>query len=437
MRAFLGQAREVRGAPVVVAVLVLVAACGGADRDDPPPPDTGGWTELAAPPLETPVLRTGQAAVWTGDQALVWGGSSPRADGCAVAVTDDGAAWTPGSPGSWTAMAAAPVAARSGADLLWTGTEAILVGGVDPWAVCESRPAGALDVAAFTPDAGAGSWARLPDLPWTPGTVVATSAWADGEVLVWSPVAGAWALHPGDAAWTPLPVPPLPASVGVPPEGLASVNTSVHSLWTGREWMLLGAVFGAEGVIDVGLAYDPSQGSWRDVDPGPAAAGSGVVWTGEQVLAFGLDRGVERYDVVGDRWTRGAADPLQTAPQEAVYGAPLLAWTGRELVVWGGPRSRDFTMCIDGSGPDDPAFEYGGSCNPATGPLGAAYDPDADTWRTIGDGPWQRRSDSAVVWTGTSVLLAGGRDLEESRHGRPPPFVDRPESAVATFTPGR
>lgn len=438
----MGQARDVRRSRVLLpaaAALLLVSACGEADRDDPPP-ESGSWTQLAAPPVQAPVLRTGQAAVWTGDQALVWGGSSPRADGCAVAVTADGAAWTPGSagsPGSWTAMAAAPVAARSGAQLLWTGSEAVLVGGGDPWAVCESRPSGALEVAAFTPDGGAGRWRRLPDLPWPTGEVVAASAWADGQVLVWSPAVGAWALHPDDAAWTPLPAPPLPASVGVVPEGLAAVNTAVHSLWTGTEWLLLGTVYGADGHVDVGVAYDPVQGSWRELDPGPAARGSVVVQAGDQVLAFGLTEGVARYDVAGDRWTRGVSGPLQTVPQEAIHGEPLLAWTGRELVVWGGPRSRDFTMCIDGNGPDDPAFEYGGSCNPSTGPLGAAYDPAADTWRTISDGPWQRRSDSAVVWTGTSVLFAGGRDLEESRAGRPPPFVDRPGSAVATFTPDR
>jgi len=214
------------------------------------------------------------------------------------------------------------------------------------------------------------------------------------------------------------------------------VYSSVSSAWTGREWLLLGTTSGADRSVEVGLAYNPTTSSWRQLDPGPTrTGGTGVVWAGDRLLAFDLDHGVSSYDVDTDRWTAGAPDPLQ-AGGFGVRDAPALAWTGRELLVWGGSRSsRDGGMCTDGNGVDDSAFDYGGACNPATGPLGAAYDPASDTWRTISDGPWQRRAGSAAVWTGEALLLAGGEDLEERRSGGVPRPPDHAEHAVATFTP--
>jgi len=159
------------------------------------------------------------------------------------------------------------------------------------------------------------------------------------------------------------------------------------------------------------------------------------VWAGDRLLAFDPAHGVSSYDVDTDRWTAGASDPLQ-AGGSGVRDAPALAWTGRELLVWGGSRSRrDGGLCTDGNGVDGSAFDYGGVCNPATGPLGAAYDPATNTWRTITDGPWQRRAGSAPVWMGHALLLAGGLDLEQRRVGGAPPLPDHAEHAVAVYTP--
>lgn len=441
-----------RGAAGTVVAVLLVGAGCTADSVQPPAPDTRGWTQLTAPPISAPVLRVGQAAVWTGRQALLWGGSSPRPDGCAVAVAADGAAWTPAasaaagaatkeSPGGrWDALPPAPVAARSGAQFLWTGSEAVLVGGVDPWAECESRPAGQLDVASYTPDStapgvagdGGGTWRRLPDLPWPAGTVVAASTWAAGQVLVWSPTVGAWSLRLGEAAWTPLPPAPLPASAAQPAQGSAVARASVHSIWTQREWLLMGTSYGAGGVVDVGLAFDPVSSVWRQIDPGPLRdSGTGMAWSGREILAFGPDQALSRYDVSTDAWSAGNAGPLPLT--SAQRGAPIVVWAGSQLVVWGGARQRDAGMCIDSFDPAE--MEYGGVCNPATGPLGATYDVASDSWREFSDGPWQRRVGSAALWMGDRLLLSGGRDLEIDRRGGGSVGQDDPEDAVVVLVP--
>ena len=462
-------------AGTVVAVLLVVAGCT-TDSVQPPAPDTQGWTRLSPPPISAPVLRVGQAAVWTGRQALLWGGSSPRPDGCAVAVAADGAAWTPAAGavtgadadadavadatkksfgGRWYVLPPAPVAARSGAQFLWTGSEAVLVGGVDPWAECESRPAGQLDVASYTPnsspsytpsstapggvgddagdDAGDGGiWRRLPDLPWPAGTVVAASTWAAGQVLVWSPTVGAWSLRLGETAWTPLPPAPLPASAAQPAQDLAVVRASVHSIWTQREWLLMGTSYGAGGAIDIGLAFDPVSGVWRQINPGPLRdPGTGMAWSGREILAFGPDHALNRYDVSTNAWSARNAGPLQLT--SAQRGAPVVVWAGSRLVVWGGARQRDAGMCIDSFDPAE--TEYGGVCNPATGPLGATYDVASDSWREFSDGPWQRRVGSAAVWMGDRLLLSGGRDLEVDRRGGGPVGQDDPKDAVVVVVP--
>ncbi|MGI4895593.1 MAG: hypothetical protein ACRYF3_10825 [Janthinobacterium lividum] len=383
--------------------------------------------------------------MWTGSQVLVWGGSSPFSDGCAVTLTADGASWTPDPDGrgSWAVMPPAPLAARSDAQLWWTGSSAVLIGGYDPWAACETRPAGFLDVAVFTPGAtaGAGSWSRLPDLPWPAATTVAASTWIgdeDGEgnpgagrVLAWSPEAGAWSLRVGASGWTRLPAPPLT----VPNSSVTSPWSSVRSWWTGTEWLLMGRA-GSPESVDVGLAFDPGSSSWRNIDPGPLTdVDVNAVWSGSRLLTFDPLAGLSAFDPAANLWAATHPGPLDTIGAYAVNGGPALAWTGTELLVWGGARkARDTSTCIDGDGPDDPAFRFGGSCNPAPGPLGAAYEPATGSWRTIPDGPWQRRAGSSAVWTGTSLFLAGGVDLEERRNGALP-HSDHPDTAFALFTP--
>ncbi|HEV7537074.1 MAG TPA: hypothetical protein VGP90_15640, partial [Acidimicrobiia bacterium] len=73
----------------------------------------------------------------------------------------------------------------------------------------------------------------------------------------------------------------------------------------------------------------------------------------------------------------------------APAGGMAAAWTGRQLVVWGG-----------GAG-------GGGNWQPAS--AGAAYDPRADRWEVLPPAPVPGRIGASAVWTGREVLFWGGQ----------------------------
>jgi len=90
----------------------------------------------------------------------------------------------------------------------------------------------------------------------------------------------------------------------------------------------------------------------------------------------------------GGAWRAMADAPILGRSQ---YGA---AWTGSELVVWGGWAT---------------AGEATGHAFFAAAD-GAAYDPAADTWRAIAAAPIRGRTSPELAWTGRELLVIGGFD---------------------------
>ncbi len=76
---------------------------------------------------------------------------------------------------------------------------------------------------------------------------------------------------------------------------------------------------------------------------------------------------------------------LPTAPLAPRF-ATASAWTGTELIIWGG------------------AANFGGRIRSD----GAAYDPTADLWRVLADSPLGARESGQAVWTGQEALVWGG-----------------------------
>jgi hypothetical protein len=130
------------------------------------------------------------------------------------------------------------------------------------------------------------------------------------------------------------------------------------------------------------------------------------------------------------RWQAIAEAPIDGRIAEGVV------WTGREMVVWGGvTRSGTPEMAADGAAYDpvadswrtiapapagvlgtvgtasawtgDRAVFWAG--NSPDGPAaGAVYDPDTDTWQRLADGPLGPREGYSTVWTGTELLIIAG-----------------------------
>jgi hypothetical protein len=117
-----------------------------------------------------------------------------------------------------------------------------------------------------------------------------------------------------------------------------------------------------------------------------------AVWTGTEVLvwetAFPENRYSRRFNPTHNEW-RDFSDAGDRPPGTL---NPAIAWTGREMLVWGGMDSRVHTSIG----------------------LGAAFNPTTNTWRAISNvsAPSPRHY-SASVWTGTEFIVWGGQYTAE------------------------
>ncbi|HEY4409105.1 MAG TPA: hypothetical protein VGO87_04435, partial [Acidimicrobiia bacterium] len=172
----------------------------------------------------------------------------------------------------------------------------------------------------------------------------------------------------------------------------------------------------------VGSPTDPGAGparpkGWRKLAAAPLRGrhGATAVWTGREMIVWGgawragnasiwLDDGAA-YDPAGDRWRRLTASPL--APRSDA----VAAWTGKEVLIWGGQKQGSLTGFGDEF--DD----------------GALYDPGRDTWKPIANWPLAPRFGARAVWTGARLVVWGGASAEAGDD--PPPLADG-----AAYDPG-
>jgi N-acetylneuraminic acid mutarotase len=149
-------------------------------------------------------------------------------------------------------------------------------------------------------------------------------------------------------------------------------------------------------VLRSGGRYDPAANTWTPVQTttAPAArADCAAAWTGSQLIVWGgfyygdwnirfplQDGG--RYNPTTDTWSS-----LSTNGAPAARSAPSTVWTGSRMIVWGGLSLGDFLGD------------------------GGRYDPAANTWApsSISGAPTARMGHTAV-WTGSRMVVWGGRD---------------------------
>jgi hypothetical protein len=133
------------------------------------------------------------------------------------------------------------------------------------------------------------------------------------------------------------------------------------------------------------LAHD----HWSTLAPAPIAVRTGAAsaWTGRQLIVWGGASGPQGDQLVGDgaaydpatkQWTKLAAAPISGRDQMASV------WTGSELFIWGGDAS-------DGI-----------SSN------GALYDPSTMKWRALPKGPLSARAGAQAVWVAGEVIVISG-----------------------------
>jgi N-acetylneuraminic acid mutarotase len=272
--------------------------------------------------------RFGASAVWTGREVLFWGGQAGP-----DRILADGAGYDPATR-RWRMLPAAPIGGRTGHQAVWTGREMIVWGG---YARCCPTDSVVHDPAAAAYDPASDRWRRIADVPapWSGDDGTAVTVAGGGRVMVWrrrhlgvyDPTADRWSEVAGTQ---PAPAPTPAGSAG---------GAALLSAATGDP-LALGAPAGDEvflwngnvGRPLEGLAYRPSTATWRRTAPLEAQTGARIVAGDADRLfvAAGQSARILEYRISQDRWEELPLPPVPTR------SAAVLAWTGSELLFWGG-----------------------------------------------------------------------------------------------------
>jgi hypothetical protein len=255
-------------------------------------------------------------------------------------------------------------------------------------------------------------------LPWAPAprkrltaAVVAFAIFVGASVFAWN-------------LWQPdVPIPPPPevdppvdlaaelpvgwSELPAPPE----VRSGAATAWTGSELLVWGGyeyVGGNEDPDAGGFAFDARTRTWSELPASPLEGRSdpAFAWTGRELLVWGgwdggfrnppyFDDGAA-FDPVAGTWRMLAPAPIEARSAFSV-------WTGEELIVWGSTERA--ARRLDG----------------------AAYDPSTNTWRTIADGPTDI-TDGSAVWSGEEMIVFGAA-LDGNNH------ADTPTAIAAAYDP--
>lgn len=178
----------------------------GADAGAAYDPASGRWRRLSSfQPLLDP------QGVWTGEALLVLGtpptGGSEQIPASVLGVYDP-------TTDRWTEAATSPHPARYGATLVWTGEELIVWGGTSGG----DDPAASPGAHGIAYDPTADRWRELPDAPIEP-RLLHSAVWTGQRMVVWGgtsdlgrvghELADGAAYDPATDTWTALPSAPL------------------------------------------------------------------------------------------------------------------------------------------------------------------------------------------------------------------------------------
>lgn len=275
--------------------------------------------------VNAPVNRSSSSAVWTGTEMIVWGGYNGT-------LLNSGGRYNPKTD-TWTPMSTTGAPSARVASLLkWTGTEVIV---------------------------------------WS-GTGTGTTVFSDGALY-----------NPATDSWRPM------SQTGAP-----SGRGGVSSVWTGTELIVWGGQNGVSTLGD-GAIYNPQTDTWRPITAvnAPTARAWIIepVWTGTEMIVWGgatlnfsttFGNGA-KYNPATDTWT-----PITSTGAPVGRNRAAMAWTGKEMVVFGGATGQLSSSYINS---------------------GARYNPATDTWTAMSTaGAPSARVHHSAVWTGASVLFYGG-----------------------------
>lgn len=203
----------------------------------------------------------GGIVVWTGREAIGWGG------GCCGDAWSNGAAYDPSTEGTRT-LPRSPLAPSQEPLGAWDGHELLVfVSGLTPYGT--PYPARFARAAAYNPSTN--RWRRIAPLP---AAFSDRGAWTGRELIVIGAGAkrrGTFGFDPKANRWRRL-------------ARLPSPRSAPTALWTGDRLVAWGGGSGRAGLV-----YDPATNRWTALPQPPLRAPetASVVWTGRSLLAFG------------------------------------------------------------------------------------------------------------------------------------------------------
>jgi hypothetical protein len=264
--------------------------------------------------------------------------------------------------------------------VVWTGTEALVVGGTDP--------TGAPRGGALAYDLAGDSWRTLADPPYGVEQINVLSVWTGSEMLVIGGdnpdgsllVSAGYAYDPAKDSWRVIPSPPV-----------GFITDRSPAVWTGSQllvWPWDGDSTGTSTMAITPIAYDPSTDAWTALPEPPVGRrqSAASVWTGTEWIVWGGTTGTTEladgaaWNPASQTWRTLAPSPLSARRVRGV-------WTGKEMIVDAGSTGGEPI-----TGNNELALADGG-----------AYDPATDTWRTISEG--LAHPGFVPVWTGSKVVM--------------------------------
>lgn len=265
--------------------------------------------------------------------------------------------------------------ARSRHTAIWTGTEMIIWGGRQG---ANTLPSGA----RYNPIAN--QWTATSNTGAPSARDLHSAVWTGNRMVIWGGTGtqthgnGA-RYNPANNTWT-----------ATSNAGAAEARYEHTAVWTGTEMIVWGGN-GLGGRLGTGGRYNPVANTWQPTRSSQAPSARDyhtAIWTGAELIVWGgntdADASGGRYRPATDSWspTNGQDAPSARQSHTAV-------WTGSEMIIWGGWR-QSFNVHFD---------------------TGARYNPLADNWTATSNAspPAERRHHSAV-WTGSEMIVWGGRD---------------------------
>jgi N-acetylneuraminic acid mutarotase len=358
-------------------MLVFQQTVGGGRRYDPA---TDTWSDMSE--VGQPAAGLGSTAVWTGTEAIVWGGYYEL--DYEPVYSNEGGRYDPSSD-SWqpTSTAGAPEA-RAHHTAVWTGTEMIVWGGT-------TAELTGIDTGARY-DPATDSWSPTSSYRAPGPRELHTAVWTGTRMIVWGGQEVVFETpeyrddggiyDPARNRWSQV------SDVGAP-------GGSIHhtAIWTGERMIVWGR-FPSSQIDPPGGIFDPRGNSWSPISTDGAPETPyrhTAVWTGEEMIVWGGSNDdhdyadtAGRYDPATDTWS-----PVASADAPSPRERHAAVWTGSLMIVWGG-------YFWDG------ARHYLGD--------GARFDPTTDGWTPTAEGIWDGEQwGHSLVWTGNEVIEWGGR----------------------------